>query len=48
MNYYDRFQYINEDGKALDEYLNEFRDEEGACIYVPKKDWHLFTIKEGV
>ena len=30
---------INEDGVLLDDYGNELRDEDGAVIYVPEKDW---------
>ena len=45
-NHYDKIKYITTDGKALDDSLNEFRDEEGCCIYIPESDWNLFEIIE--
>ncbi len=33
---YDQFQFIDENGKALDDNHNEYRDESGCCIYVSK------------
>jgi len=41
---YQQFSYINENGKALDDNLNEFRDENGAAVYVPEENWNLFEI----
>ena len=41
---YQQFNYINENGKALDDNLNEFRDENGAAVYVPEENWNLFEI----
>ena len=41
-NQYDHFEFIDETGRALDNFLNEYRDEIGQCIYVPANDWHLF------
>ena len=42
MDYFECFQYIDQTGRALDDYLNEFRTEEGACIYVPRELWNQF------
>ena len=43
---YEHFDYIDENGKALDENFNEYRDSEGCCVYVCKEDRHHFsTIK---
>lgn len=39
---YDHFSYINESGMALDDDFNEFRDENGEVVYVPKEHWKLF------
>ena len=36
--------YIDETGRGLDEYGNEFRDENGQVVYVPRIDWDLYTI----
>lgn len=43
---YEQFNYINTSGKALDDYLNDFLDEEGEVIYVPEQDWNLFQMVE--
>ena len=39
---YEQFQYIDEDGRALDDDLNELRDSEGAIFIVPEEDRHFF------
>lgn len=39
---YECFQYINQDGVALDEFLNEYRDDEGNIVVVPLEHRHLF------
>ena len=33
---YENFQFIDENGKALDDNHNEYRDENGSCVYVSK------------
>ena len=33
---------IDENGKALDEDLNEYRDENGECLYIPSEKWENF------
>ena len=38
------FQYIDETGRALDEYGNEFRDEQGLVFYVPETEWAFYTM----
>ena len=39
---YEHFSKIDHQGLALDEFGNEFRDENGQLVLVPKNDWHLF------
>lgn len=39
---YDQFQYIDSQGIALDDDLNELRDADGQIFVVPEKDWGLF------
>lgn len=41
---YDRFSYISESGIALDDCLNELRDDEGCIFVVPEEDRHLFKV----
>ena len=41
---YDMFQYITENGIALDDELNELRDCDGAIFVVPENDRHLFKV----
>jgi hypothetical protein len=41
---YENFQYIDENGKALDDDYNEYRDESGSCVYVEKKYRHNFRV----
>ena len=51
MQYYDileHVEFINENGKALDEFWNEFRDEDGQVVYIQNELRHLFKIVEGV
>jgi hypothetical protein len=44
---YDQFQFITTDGIALDDDLNELRDEDGVIFVVPEKDRGFFiTIGE--
>jgi hypothetical protein len=47
---YECFEHIDQNGRALDEFYNEFRDDEGACVYVPRKLWGNYNqvIIEGV
>jgi len=40
---YEHFDYIDQDGVALDDSLNEFRDEKGQMVIVPEADWHMFS-----
>ena len=40
---YERFDFIDGNGRALDDYHNEFRDEQGEVVIVPREDWHLFV-----
>lgn len=42
---YEHFQYIDEQGIALDDSLNEFRDEQGQMVIVPRCNWHMFEQK---
>lgn len=39
---YDMFQFIDDNGIALDDEGNELRDSEGAIFVVPEKDRHYF------
>ena len=39
---YEHFSNIDQNGLALDEFGNEFRDQQGQLVLVPKADWHLF------
>ena len=51
MNYkmsYDQFQFITIDGIALDDNLNELRDEDGAIFIVPVEDRDNFIIATSV
>lgn len=41
------FNYINENGLALDDYGNEFRDENGQIIIVPESERHLYKVMKG-
>jgi hypothetical protein len=41
---YENFQHIDENGKALDDDYNEYRDETGCCVYVEKKYRHNFRV----
>ena len=41
--FYDQIYFIDENGKALDESWNEFRDEYGECVYIPEEDRGFFT-----
>lgn len=41
--FYDQIYFIDDNGKALDEDWNEFRDENGECIYIPEEDRVFFT-----
>jgi hypothetical protein len=41
---YENFQNIDENGKALDDDYNEYRDESGCCVYVDKKYRHNFNV----
>lgn len=43
---YECFEYINQDGVALDEFWNEYRDDEGNIVIVPVEDRHLFKVVE--
>jgi hypothetical protein len=43
-NVYEEFSFIDENGKALDDDYNEYRNEAGCCIYVKEADWCLFTM----
>ena len=36
--------YIDETGRGLDEYGNEFRDEKGMVVYVPETEWAFYTM----
>jgi hypothetical protein len=39
---------IDENGKAYDDDLNEYRDENGECLYIPKKYWKHFEKLENI
>jgi hypothetical protein len=41
---YDQFRFITIDGIALDDNLNELRDENGAIFVVPDEDMDQFII----
>jgi hypothetical protein len=41
---YDQFRFITIDGIALDDNLNELRDEDGAIFVVPDEDRDQFII----
>lgn len=41
---YDQFSFITIDGIALDDNLNELRDEDGAIFVVPEEDRDSFII----
>ena len=45
---YDQFQFITIDGIALDDDLNELRDEDGAIFIVPVEDRDNFIIATSV
>jgi hypothetical protein len=42
--FYEQIYFIDENGKALDENWNEFRDEDGKCVYISEEDRSFFTI----
>lgn len=42
--FYEQIYFIDESGKALDENWNEFRDENGECVYIPEEDRQFFTV----
>ena len=39
---YECFSTIDQNGRALDAFGNEFRDSDGSLVLVPWVDWHLF------
>lgn len=39
---------IDENGKAYDEHLNEYRTEEGNILYIPKRYWKHFKKLENI
>jgi hypothetical protein len=41
---YEHFKFINENGKALDDNFNEYRDESGCCVYVSKSHRKNFQV----
>jgi len=41
--FYEQIYFIDENGKALDEDWNEFRDENGECVYIQEEDRGFFT-----
>jgi len=41
---YDQFRFITIDGIALDDNLNELRDENGAIFVVPEEDRDSFIV----
>lgn len=41
---YDQFSFITIDGIALDDNLNELRDEDGAIFVVPEEDRDSFIV----
>lgn len=44
--FYDQIHFIDESGKVLDDNWNEFRDENGECVYIQEEDRGFFvTIK---
>ena len=43
---YEQFGYINQYGKALDDCLNEFRNDNGEVVYVPQNHFKYFDIVE--
>jgi hypothetical protein len=43
-DYFEQISYINSYGLALDDYGNEFRDENGMIVIIPEDKWHLFEV----
>ena len=43
---WDRFNYINENGIALDDFGNEIR-QDGQIVIVPESDRHLYKVMKG-
>lgn len=37
-------KYIDSNGKVLDEFGNEFKDEYGKIVYVNEEDWEYFEL----
>jgi hypothetical protein len=44
IDYCELITYIDETGRGLDEYGNEFRDEQGMVVYVPETEWNFYTM----
>ena len=40
----ERTEYIDENGRVLDDYFNELRTIEGEVIYIEEKDYHYFNM----
>lgn len=44
---YCHISIIDENGKAYDDDLNEYRQENGECLYIPRKYWkHFLKLKD--
>lgn len=45
---YWHISIIDKNGKAFDDDLNEYRTENGECLYIPKKYWKHFAKVEEI
>ena len=39
---YELINFIDQNGIALDDDLNEFRNEQGSIVIIPENDWRYF------
>lgn len=39
---YELINFIDQSGIALDDDLNEFRNEQGSIVIIPENDWRYF------
>ena len=45
---YELINFIDQNGIALDDDLNEFRNEQGSIVIIPENDWRYFKQIERV
>ena len=45
---YELINFIDQSGIALDDDLNEFRNEQGSIVIIPENDWRYFKQIERV